>query len=302
VIISRAPLRLSLAGGGTDLPWYAAEHTSRIIATSIDKYVYIACKRRLDDRIRVAYSKDELVDDAAQLRHPLLRTALAGRHGVELHSMADVPANSGLGSSGAFMVAIVAALDALDEEHDSPWEVAARAWEAERAVDPNTGWQDHAVAAMGGTRLYSGAGDLSCGWDEDRVSVTGLDSVQLWNTGIQRKASDVLAEQAARHDVQDMNRIASWVDVLLRGAHVGAVFRGHWSTKRLAQTAEIDALGIGIEAAGCRGAKLVGAGGGGYFAVCDPSPNCAEWMRSHGMTQLPVRFGVPGVEVLRWGT
>lgn len=292
MIIARAPLRVSLAGGGTDLPWFqAAGGEPLIVAASIDRYVRVAVNRRHDGRIRVAYSKDEIVDDAADIEHPLLRGMLRGRRGLELHSMADIPANSGLGSSGAFCVAVLAALDRLDDCPDDPGSLAANACAAEQGVNPHTGWQDHAVATHGGVRRYT---DARRGGS---VSVAGLDTLTLWDTGSRRAAHDVLAEQAKRPDVDGARRVRFLAEQVARGMHIGDALAAHWQIKRLSQPAD---LAKRIDSLDCRGAKLVGAGGGGFVLVSEAGPRLAGQMRDFGWTELKVRFGVSGVEVLRW--
>src|SRR4051812_38563746 len=119
MILSRAPVRFSLGGGGTDLPSYSKEHGGFLVAAAIDKYVYVCAHRRFDDKIRLAYSKTEQVDSVDEIEHRIYREALRftglGK-GLELHSMADMPANSGLGSSSTFTVATLNALHASKRE------------------------------------------------------------------------------------------------------------------------------------------------------------------------------------------
>lgn len=307
MIVARAPLRISLAGGGTDLPWFESLHNSRLVATSIDKYVTVLVSRRWDEKIRVAYSKTELVDDASELEHPLFREALADRHGLEVHTMADVPANTGLGSSGSFMVALVAALDAYDGERRSAFQIAMSANCVEREVDPNVGWQDHCVAAFGGTRVYALTGEaLELGEDVSSM-VAGLDNLELWYTGVQRRASDVLGAQAADQNAVSMLLIRGLVEELLDGHDVGNILDRHHQLKlatapHAMTTGDIEQHIHAARCAGARGVKLVGAGGGGFLlvSVADSSTSVRMTLEQRGLKRLPVRFGVPGVEVLRW--
>lgn len=318
IILSRAPLRVSLAGGGSDLPWFESLHGSRFIASAIDKYVTVIVSKRADDKIRVAYSKTELVDDASQLEHPILRHVLANRQGLEVHTMADVPANTGLGSSGAFTVALDAALNALDgrTHRQNDWELTWQAYFDERAVDPNVGWQDHAAAAMGGTRLFSH--DPTVVGDKfphagTPVDVRGLDDLELWYTGTTRKAADVLEAQAADQNATSMLLLRSLVDRVLQGEPIGRIFDRHHQLKvatapGVMTTGEIEQHIHAARAAGAVGVKLVGAGGGGFLLVAmpteqyngDPRFGIRTTLETRGLKRLPVRFGVPGVEVLRW--
>lgn len=309
MIIARAPLRVSLAGGGTDLPWFENLHGSRLVATTIDKYVSVIVSRRWDDKLRVAYAKTELVDDASQLEHPLFREALQDRTGIEVHTTADVPANTGLGSSGTFLVALVAALDALDGERRSAFQIALTAQQIEQRVEANVGWQDHFAAAMGGTRLFSvkkeGPGEMGV---DVASMVRGLDDLQLWFTGVKRRAADVLDVQAADQNATSMLLIRGLVDRVLDGEHVGDVLDRHHQLKiatapNAMTTGEIEQHAHAAKCAGAKGVKLVGAGGGGFLLVATESADrfaVMSTLERRGLKWLPVRFGVPGVEVLRW--
>ena len=119
MIVSRAPVRFSLGGGGTDLPSYAREHGGFVVAAAVDKFVNVCVARRFQDNIRLAYTESEIVDDVELIRHRIFKAALKMTHierGVELHSLADVPANTGLGSSSSFTVALLNALHAFKRE------------------------------------------------------------------------------------------------------------------------------------------------------------------------------------------
>lgn len=310
MIIARAPLRISLAGGGTDLPWYAADHGARLISATIDRYVYVMLKRRTwDDKIRVAYSKDELVDDASELAHPLLRAALAGFHGLELHTQADVPANTGLGSSGAFMVALYAALGTLQGYRDASRTIAHYAHQTEKAVDDATGWQDHMIAAFGGIQSFDGGRDVEDvkTFQISASQIRGIDSLELWWTGTSRKAQDVLTAQAEEKNIEAMHQIKKLVADVAEGGHIGDVLDRHHQLKlATAPTAMTnpfieEAIAI-AKNAGARGVKLVGAGGGGFLLVSAPEQRSDMHARlsGFGLRRLDVKFGVPGVEVLRW--
>lgn len=317
MIIARAPLRVSLAGGGTDLPWFESnpDHDgSSLIATSIDKYVTVMVKRRRwDSKIRVAYSKDEIVDSPHELEHPLLREVLSGSmfvddaHGLEVHTMADVPANTGLGSSGAFVVALVAALHALQGDRYGADTIAGVAFEFEKRVDPNTGWQDHYIAAYGGTRWFRAGASRVRGLTSNPL-VRGLESLELWFTGTKRKACDVLGAQAESKNLSSMAMIGALVKDVVTGTHIGEVLDRHHQLKistapAAMTTGEIEQHVDAARRAGARGVKLVGAGGGGFLLVSMPDVGSVQVrmaLEKRGLQRLPVTFGVPGVEVLRW--
>src|SRR6478609_1517097 len=134
MIVSRAPVRFSLGGGGSDLPSYCALHGGFVVAAAIDKYIYVSANRRFYDSIRLAYSKTETVDSVDQIEHRVFREALRSSgitRGIELTSIADCPANSGLGSSGTFTVALLNALHTYKHEHVSSSQLAEEACQIE---------------------------------------------------------------------------------------------------------------------------------------------------------------------------
>jgi D-glycero-alpha-D-manno-heptose-7-phosphate kinase len=159
MILSRAPVRFSLGGGGTDLPSYAKEHGGFLVAAAIDKYVFIAIHRRFDDLVRLSYSKTEIVKELGEIEHPIFREALLQERvdrGIELFSMADIPANSGLGSSSTFTVALLNALHAYKREYISQGELADEACriEIDKLGEP-IGKQDQYIAAYGGISAFT---------------------------------------------------------------------------------------------------------------------------------------------------
>jgi D-glycero-alpha-D-manno-heptose-7-phosphate kinase len=159
VIVSRAPVRFSLGGGGTDLPSYSRKHGGFVVAAAVDKYVYVSANRRFYDSIRLAYSKTEIVSSVDTLDHPIFREALrlAGiTSGIELTSVADVPSGSGLGSSSSFTVALLNALHTFKREYVSSRDLAEEACqiEMERLREP-IGKQDQYIAAYGGVTAFT---------------------------------------------------------------------------------------------------------------------------------------------------
>src|SRR5581483_5738827 len=159
MIIARSPLRLPLGGGGTDLPSYYREHEGFLIAAAIDKYVYITVHRIFVPQLIIKYSKLEHVDAIEEIQHPIVREALkmAGveGHSLEITSMADIPAGTGLGSSGSFTTALLKALHAHRKNLVHPEELAAQACEIEidRLGEP-IGKQDQYIAASGGVTCF----------------------------------------------------------------------------------------------------------------------------------------------------
>src|SRR5262245_54696244 len=159
MILSRAPVRFSLGGGGTDLPSYSREHGGFLVAAAVDKYIYICAHRRFHDNVRLAYSKTETVDDIDKIEHRIFREALrftGVTRGIELFSMADVPANSGLGSSSTFTVALLNALHAYKREFVATPQLAEEACHIEIGVlkEP-IGKQDQYISAYGGITAFT---------------------------------------------------------------------------------------------------------------------------------------------------
>ena len=204
MITTRAPLRIPLGGGGTDLPSYYREHGGFVLSAGIDKYVYIQLnKLQVEGFIRVKYSRTERVDRPSEIEHPLLRESLlhtGSGGGIEISAMADLPGRTGMGSSGAFTVALLAALYEHELERVPRQELAEQAHhvEAVRAAQP-AGKQDHYLAAFGGVTLL----EIDTG---GTVSVSALEldlhtreelrnSMLLFYTGIERESFDLLKQQ-----------------------------------------------------------------------------------------------------------
>ncbi len=212
MIISRSPLRVTLGGGGTDLPSYYEKFGGFLIAAAIDKYVYITLHENFTSDLIVKYSRLERVADATKIEHPIIREALAmlevdGR-GLELTSMADIPAGTGLGSSGSFTTALLKALHALKRNLLHPAELAEQACEIEldRLQEP-IGKQDQYIAAYGGVTCFKFLenGKVEA-WplklsDETRDNLE--DNLLLFFTGYSRSASAILKEQDQKSKTDD---------------------------------------------------------------------------------------------------
>jgi D-glycero-alpha-D-manno-heptose-7-phosphate kinase len=289
MIITRTPLRISLGGGGTDLPsYYRKAGRGFLIAAAISKYVYIAVNHNFDNDILLKYSEVERVVRAADAQHPLLRECLLDvglDASIEISSMADIPAGTGLGSSGAFTVGVLKALHAHKHEIVPNAEIAARACEIEieRLGEP-IGKQDQYIAAIGGLTAFEFGAD-------ETVSIIPVpltesvrhrveDNLLLFYTGVRRPASEVLAhEQAAERatttldDNLDAVRAIGFetMDALTAGDldGFGGLLTHQWELKLERSPTDIhrrvdEWIRLGIDA-GAAGGKLVGAGGGGFL-------------------------------------
>jgi D-glycero-alpha-D-manno-heptose-7-phosphate kinase len=324
MILARSPLRVSLGGGGTDLPSYYREHGGFVLAAAIDKYVYVALNRILVPELIVKYSQTERVKSAAEIRHPIVREALAlaGVPGpyLELASLADIPAGTGLGSSGSFATALLAALHAHCGRPAAPRELAEQACriEIERLGEP-VGKQDPYLAAHGGlASLTLGPGERV---EIEPLELPGqtLDRLQedllLFYSGRSRSAGHILKEQDERtrsadpamtgslHRVKQLGlesrRALERAD--LRG--FAELMREHWRLKRERSRAitspEIDAWHeLGMRNGALAG-KLVGAGGGGFLLFyAGDAARLRAAMAEAGLPEVRFRFEFAGTRVL----
>jgi D-glycero-alpha-D-manno-heptose-7-phosphate kinase len=292
MIITQTPLRIGLVGGGTDLPGYYVEHGGRVLNAAIDKYVYVIVKQRFDDDIYVNYSKKEIVSRIEDLEHELVREAMqmtGVTNGVEITTLADIPsAGSGLGSSSAVTVGLLHALFAYTGRQVTAEELAERACtiEIDRCGKP-IGKQDQYIAAFGGIRdIHFGPGEEVVCEELGLPAAERRDlqqQVMLFYTGIARSATPILAEQtanvAATQPQLDLLRdLAGFAAERLREGDVdgvGAALRESWEAKRkLASGVSNDWIDQAVTRAldaGASGAKLTGAGGGGFLLVICPA-------------------------------
>jgi D-glycero-alpha-D-manno-heptose-7-phosphate kinase len=320
MIITQTPLRIGLLGGGTDLPDYYREHGGRVLNCALDKYVYVIVKQRFDDDIYVNYSKKEIVSRVEDIEHELVReamqlTGVAG--GVEITTLADIPsAGSGLGSSSAVTVGLLHALFAYRGRNVPADELAELACtiEIERCGKP-IGKQDQYIAALGGIRdIRFGPGDRVVA-EELGLSAAERRALQhqimLFYTGVTRSANSILAEQTANIKTSlvqlDLLRdLAGFAVDRLRSGDVDAIgpaVREGWEAKRKLASGvsndEIDAAVARALDAGASGAKLTGAGGGGFLLVICPSERHSAVRRSlAGMRELPVKLDPLGSRVV----
>ncbi len=325
MIISRAPVRFSLGGGGSDLPSYYEQFGGYVISAAIDQYIYITANRRFYDDIRLAYSETEIATDVDSIKHPIFREALRMldvRTGVELTSVADIPANSGLGSSSSFTVALLNALHAFKRNFVGSEQLAREACqlEMERLGEP-IGKQDQYIAAYGNVTALTidEGGNVTVEPVPAREEV--LDELQnnlvIMYTGIERPAKMVLGEQGERMKNRDAATLTGMHRIKELGHEVyrllvdgdidryGELLHEHWTNKRkLASNvsdSRIDEHYDAARKAGALGGKLMGAGGGGFFMFyARPSDKRRVWetMMGRGLRPLRFRFDVDGARIV----
>jgi D-glycero-alpha-D-manno-heptose-7-phosphate kinase len=289
MIVSRAPTRITLGGGGTDLPSYYSKYGGFLIAAGIDRYVTILATKRFYDSIRLSYSETEICDDVDDIKHRIFREGLrlAGITGkIELHSTADVPANSGLGSSSSFTTALLNALHAYKGEAVSKRQLAEEACHVEiEMLGEPIGKQDQYIATFGGITCLTFDRNGEVLVEPLRLSEDTLEMLEsnllFFFTGKERSASEILREQDNKsrkndpqmdqylHEIKDIGfktrQYLEQGDVNM----LGELLHVHWESKKKRSTKMsdpfIDECYEEARKRGASGGKLIGAGGGGFF-------------------------------------
>jgi D-glycero-alpha-D-manno-heptose-7-phosphate kinase len=325
VIITSSPLRISLGGGGTDLPSYYREHTGFVISAAINKYVYITLHDTFSEEIIVKYSKMETVQTADEIKHPIVREALklvgtdAHPH-LEITSMSDIPAGTGLGSSGSFTTALLKALHCLKRDSVPARDLAEQACHIElELLGEPIGKQDQYIAAIGGITCFTFKPDGTVGVEPLRLAPETLhtleDNLILFFTGFTRSASAILKDQDSRskqkdqgmldnlHFIKDIafeSKSAMESGNLRRFAELMHV---HWEHKKKRtqgmSNTQIDGYYELGRANGALGGKLIGAGGGGFLMFYTEDKTRLRQVMTHaGLREVRCRFDFAGSQVI----
>ena len=324
MIITRSPLRISLGGGGTDLPSYYREHGGFLIAAAIDKYVYINVHRRFVDGFLLKYSQLEEAATIEEIKHPIIREALrlsgVQERNLEITSMADIPAGTGLGSSGSFTTALLKALHALRRNLIHPAELAEQAChiELEKLREP-IGKQDQYIAAYGGITCFHFLPDDQVQASPLKISEETLhdleDNLLLFFTGYSRSASRILQEQDAKSKQSDKAMVENLHFVKNLGQQSQTALQSdnldefarlmdvHWQRKkersRSMSNQDINAWYDFAMANGALGGKIIGAGGGGFLMFyAKDKARLRHAMREKGLTEVRFRFDFEGTKIL----
>lgn len=324
MIIARSPLRITLGGGGTDLPSYYRKYGGVVISAAIDKYVFVTVTRPFTPGIFLKYSRLENVQQCADVQHPIIREALEildfKTPQVEITTLADIPAGTGLGSSGSFTTALLKALYVYCRKNLQADELARMACEIEinRLKEP-VGKQDQFIAAYGGLTSFSFH-------PEETVEVVPLhitpdtlhdleDNLLLFFTGFNRSASEVLQDQVKRtqtadqtmiqnlHRVQELGLMSKNILEAGRTADFGALMHEQWENKKLRSAVMTNAsinewyeLG---RSNGAIGGKLVGAGGGGFLMFYAEDRNRLRRAMTHaGLDEVRFHFDFEGTKIV----
>jgi D-glycero-alpha-D-manno-heptose-7-phosphate kinase len=324
VIITRSPLRISLGGGGTDLGSYSRDHGGFVIAAAIDKYVYITLHQTFVPELIIKYSRMERVATVDEVQHPLIREALRltgvpAPH-LEITSMADMPAGTGLGSSGSFTTALLKALHTLRKNLVHPQELAEQACHIEIDIlgEP-VGKQDQYIAAFGGITCFAFPPSAAVeAWPLALAAETLYDledNLLLFFTGYSRTASEVLREQDVRTRRADPEMMANLHFVKELGQNsrealeagkldrFAELMNVHWEHKKRRSgkmsNDHIEEWYRLARRSGALGGKLVGAGGGGFLMFyADDKARLRGAMRSAGLEEVRFRFDFEGTKVV----
>ena len=324
MIITRSPLRITLGGGGTDLPSYYCDHGGFLISGAIDKYVYVTVMRPFAPGIYLKYSKLEHVDAVDDVHHPIIREAIKllgfRTPQVEITTLADIPAGTGLGSSGSFTTALLKALYAHRRRLLHPSELAELACEIEidRLKEP-IGKQDQYIAAYGGLTCFTFHKDGKVEAEPLKLPMDAIfnleDNLLLFFTGFSRSASSILSDQHQRTqaDDEEMLRNLHYVKELgvrsrraLESGNTtafGELMHEHWEHKKRrtvgVSNPQIDEWYDLGRRNGALGGKLVGAGGGGFLMFyAEDHRRLRAAMSGAGLEEIRFRFDFEGTKVL----
>lgn len=324
MIIVRSPLRISLGGGGTDLPSYYQDHSGFLIAAAIDKYVYITLHQTFVDELIIKYSKLERVNDIHDVEHPIIRESLKhlniGAPYLEITSMADIPSGTGLGSSGSFTTALLKALHTLKKNLIHPNELAEQACHIElNLLKEPIGKQDQYIAAYGGLTCFRFLPNHQVeAWPLkiDQETLFNLeDNLLLFFTGYSRSASNILKEQDSKSKEKNSDMIANLhftkelglksKDALETGNlhEFAELMNVHWEHKKQRSSNmsnnHIDDWYTLARKNGALGGKMIGAGGGGFLMFyAEDKTRLRHTMREAGLQEVRFRFDFSGTQVV----
>ena len=323
MVMSRAPIRVSFLGGGTDFPGHFRQHGGAVLVTAINRYAYVTVQpfqqEYFDHKIRLSYRRSEAVNTTAEIQHPAIRAALEKlglSSGLEMHVMADMPARTGLGSSSSFVVAMLQALHAHCGRFRSARDLADEAIDVERNILKEAGgWQDQVIAAHGGFSLVTFGRDGSYNAMQVPLSSERIQSLEdhmlLVYTEIQRDSFSVLGQPSAV--VGDKSKILSRMsDLALLGvdylasdrpiARFGELLHAGWELKKQAGSVTLPQIdewyAAGLKA-GATGGKLLGAGQGGFLLfIAEPRHHDAIRKAIGARPTVKVRVNAHGAQII----
>ena len=325
MILTRAPFRITLGGGGTDLPAYYSKHGGFVVAAGIDKYMFINVNRPvIDDLIRLKYSSSEMVAHVNELKHAGAREVLKFvgiEKGIEINSIADAPAGTGLATSSSYTVALLRALHTLKHDYVSSKDLAEEACTIEMQIMKlPAGKQDQYMASFGGITVLDIATDGTVKVRKTAISDDAIDELNynmlVFYTNTMRSSSDILHDQSnsikgeKKDVVESMHMIKELGYKMLEAlesenlTEVGKIFDTHWQHKKRTSNKisnpNFDKIYGTAKENGALGGKISGAGGGGFFTfyVEGDHKKLREAMRNLGLREMKYRFDFEGAKVL----
>lgn len=325
MITTRTPLRISLCGGGTDMPSFYQHHPGAVISTGIDKSIYISINPKFDGRFRVSYSRTENVDNVGEIQHDIVREAikLFQLKGLEVVAVSDIPGEgSGLGSSSAFTVGLLHALFEYVGQHLSTQELAENAFTVEELFCKHScGKQDHYAAAFGGFRYYEfhprEVKIRDFGFAPEELNLLNSSLLLFW-TGLRpvHASEDILKDQSVRlaegHCAVETGMYMAALTRKLKAKlddrcfeSLGDYVRGSWLLKKRFAAGVtndwIDDLVGNAMKVGATGAKIAGAGGGGFLLVVADPLYHQKIETAVGLRRVPFQIGARGSHVVYKG-
>ncbi len=325
MIISSAPARITLGGGGTDIISYSSRYGGFLISAAIDKYVFLSVNKRFYGDIRLGYSETELVDDVAQIKHRVFRETLkllGIKKGIEIFSMADIPAKCGLGSSGSFTVALLNALHTYKREFVTQRQLAEEASHIEIDIlgEP-IGKQDQYIGAFGGVTCLTFEKNGNVIVEPLKIPEEALyqleSNILLFYTGIERGASEILSDQDGKtkkgdaqviENLHQIKKIGLETKKVLEEGNIdrfGELLDVHWQNKKALSNKVsnpfIDECYEIAKKNGALGGKIIGAGGGGFFMFyynSNDKSRLSQAMKERGLRPMHFNFDFEGAKIL----
>jgi D-glycero-alpha-D-manno-heptose-7-phosphate kinase len=326
MILARAPLRIPLGGGGTDLPSYYAQFGGFFVSAAVNKYVFININRpSADEFIRVKYSRYEQVTTVDEVQHELVRESLKMLclgPSLEIGSMADVPAGTGMGTSGSYLVALLLGLHSLKRDIVPTWQIAEEACHVEiDLVGHPVGKQDQYIAAFGGLTCFEVERNGRVHVSPLRVPGQCVEDLRsntlLFYTGQTRRSLDILEDQkqdtaTGKQSVVDSLHVTKQIGYEIKDAledgdlvRYGKLLHRHWLNKKRRSAkisdASVDRCYDVARSKGALGGKVMGAGGGGFlmlFTTPEAKQSVREAMAAEGLREMPFDFDLDGAKVL----
>ena len=324
MILVRSPLRISIGGGGTDLPSYYTKHNGLVISAAIDKYIYTSISRCFSDAIKLKYSSTEEIDSIHKIKHPIIREVLnlltPTIKNLEITTIANIPSGTGLGSSSTFTCSLIKALCIYVRRAITQNELAEIACEIELGkLNEPIGKQDQYISAYGGLTKFTFNQDHSVGVSHLPINKERIrrleNNLLLFFTGFTRRAGDILADQDTKSKegnsamLDNLHKVKTQCEQIQKIICVGnlddygVLMRDHWENKMKrspnisnAQINELINLGL---TCGAIGGKLVGAGGGGFLLFYSNDPEkLRNQMSKKGIKELPFKFDLEGTKTL----